>query len=313
MIRAVSLICLALVAAPVIAQDLSGLPETAVISARQPSKATRVTLPVGPWQVSKFDRVTLEGQVTHTAWRIPQNTLTPLDMIAPIRAELTAEGFTSLYECAADVCGGFDFRYALPLLPEPEMHVDLVDFQYIIAQNGNDIYAVIASKSTESGFLQATRVQDAQRAAAPQDINLPVASAPPPAPRPAMSDTLAGQLAQNGHAALDDLVFSSGAAALEPRDYASLEALAEYLKATPNARAALVGHTDATGSLTGNIALSKRRAQAVRDRLIENWAVPRDQITAEGAGWLAPRATNATVEGREQNRRVEAVITSTPG
>lgn len=313
MIRIASLFSTALAtslaAAPAFAQELSGLPDAAAISARQPAKAARIALPIGPWQADTVERLTVEGQVTQTAWRIPQNTLSPLDLIAPIRAGLAAEGFTPLFECAADICGGFDFRYAIPLLPEPEMHVDLIDYQYFIAQNGNDIYALIASKSTESGFIQATRIQNAQRTAAPNESALPTASAPKIQPA---SGPLAEQLTQNGHAALDDLVFSSGAAALEAHDYASLKALAEYLTANPDARAALVGHTDATGGLAGNITLSKRRAQAVRDRLIDSWKVPKDQVTAEGAGWLSPRATNATLEGREQNRRVEVVITSTP-
>jgi OOP family OmpA-OmpF porin len=311
MIRLARLFLAALCATPAVAQELSSLPETATISVSTPEQSARTSLPIGPWQAETVERLTVEGKVTQTAWRIPKNTLTPLELIAPVRAELTAEGFTPLYECAADICGGFDFRYAMTLLPEPEMHVDLVDYQYLIAQNGNDIYAVIASKSTESGFIQTTRVQQAQRTTAPRESVLPTADMAPSSSTASLG-SLADQLSRDGHAALDDLVFSSGAAALETRDYESLKALSDYLKANPNTRAALVGHTDATGALAGNIALSKRRAEAVRDRLIENWAVPNDQITAEGAGWLAPRATNDTQEGRDKNRRVEVVITSTP-
>ena len=73
-------------------------------------------------------------------------------------------------------------------------------------------------------------------------------------------------------------------------------------------RVALVGHTDAQGSLDANIALSKRRAQAVADRLVAGHGVARAQLQAEGMGWLAPVATNLTPEGREANRRVEAVV-----
>ncbi len=102
-----------------------------------------------------------------------------------------------------------------------------------------------------------------------------------------------------------------GMAQLGAGDYASLRALAEYLAANPAARVALVGHTDATGALEVNIAISRRRAASVMERLASDYAVPRQQMTAEGMGWLAPLATNITPEGREANRRVEAVLLTT--
>jgi OOP family OmpA-OmpF porin len=71
---------------------------------------------------------------------------------------------------------------------------------------------------------------------------------------------------------------------------------------------ALVGHTDAEGGLAANIDLSRRRAAAVRDRLVAQHGIAAERLSAEGVGWLAPRATNATEAGREANRRVEAVV-----
>jgi OOP family OmpA-OmpF porin len=107
--------------------------------------------------------------------------------------------------------------------------------------------------------------------------------------------------------ALDDLVFGSGAAALEARDYASLVALAAWLKADPGRKVTLVGHTDASGGLDANIALSRKRAEGVRQVLMTVHDVPPAQVSAEGVGPLAPRAGNDTEEGRRKNRRVEAV------
>jgi outer membrane protein OmpA-like peptidoglycan-associated protein len=74
---------------------------------------------------------------------------------------------------------------------------------------------------------------------------------------------------------------------------------------------AIVGHTDASGGLEANIALSRKRAQAVRNVLIEAFGVPAAQIQAEGVGYLSPRASNLTEAGRTQNRRVEVMLTST--
>ena len=317
MIRA-GLALIFLSAAPSFAQAVSdtttalaGLPEKAVVSASAPKENARIALPKAAWRAEGIETLPVEGEVTRTAWRIPQNRVSPLDLLAPIRATLLEEGYTPLYECAAAECGGFDFRYALPLLPEPEMHVDLADYQYFLGQKGDEITALITSRSSESGFIQVIQVGRATQSrepAAGEPILAPATTRPP-------SDEAQGDIAQSleaqGHAALDDLVFSTGAASLEPQDYASLEALAAYLKRNPETRAALVGHTDTDGALALNTALSKRRAQAVRERLIERWDVPAAQITAEGAGWLAPRASNATPEGREKNRRVEVIITST--
>ena len=82
------------------------------------------------------------------------------------------------------------------------------------------------------------------------------------------------------------------------------------LKAEPDLRVALVGHTDAVGSLDANTALSRRRAEAVRDRLVQSYDVAPGRVEAQGAGYLAPRASNLTEAGREQNRRVEVVVLS---
>jgi OOP family OmpA-OmpF porin len=62
------------------------------------------------------------------------------------------------------------------------------------------------------------------------------------------------------------------------------------------------------GTLENNIALSRARAEAVRQHLVEALGVDPAQVSATGIGYLAPRATNATAAGREANRRVEAVL-----
>jgi OOP family OmpA-OmpF porin len=109
--------------------------------------------------------------------------------------------------------------------------------------------------------------------------------------------------------ALDDLTFATGSAQLGAGTFASLQAVAGYLADHPDRTLALVGHTDASGDLAGNVALSKARADSVRERLIRDYGAPSDRLTAEGVGYLAPRASNLTDEGRTRNRRVEVVLT----
>ena len=96
-----------------------------------------------------------------------------------------------------------------------------------------------------------------------------------------------------------------------PADPAILDQLAAYLKARPDRVIVFVGHTDATGSLAANQALSLRRATSAVDYLRDRHGITRAQISADGVGYLSPIATNLTEEGRIKNRRVEAVLIST--
>lgn len=103
--------------------------------------------------------------------------------------------------------------------------------------------------------------------------------------------------------------FSSGGAAIEGDDESALDAIAASLGLCPEVRITVGGHTDATGSAAGNRALSQRRAEAVAAYLSKR----RDgaaQIDAVGYGESRPIASNATREGRAQNRRIEITITS---
>lgn len=71
-----------------------------------------------------------------------------------------------------------------------------------------------------------------------------------------------------------------------------------------------VGHTDSIGTEQYNLGLSQRRANTVKNYLISK-GIPADRIYAEGKGEAQPIATNATPQGRAQNRRVEIEIVGT--
>lgn len=284
------------------------LPQGAYVSASETTPATSFELPTGPFSPAGGARVTLEGARSDTAWRLRANQQTTLQILAPLREQLTAAGYRVLYDCETEACGGFDFRYALDLLPEPEMHVDLADFRYLAARKGRSWLALTVSRSSESGFVHLTTLEAQEITAAASRSPLEAETTTPAAP----TGPFAERIEAEGSVALDDLIFATGAADLDAGDYPSLSALADYLATRPEARIALVGHTDTMGGLAANVALSKRRAEAVRTRLIEQFSVTPGQISAEGAGWLAPRTSNLTEEGRAKNRRVEAVLTSTP-
>ncbi len=83
---------------------------------------------------------------------------------------------------------------------------------------------------------------------------------------------------------------------------------ADFLQKYKNYHAEIIGYTDSRGSETYNKKLSQKRADEVKRLLIQN-GVDASRITAVGMGELNPVASNATVEGRSQNRRIEANLT----
>jgi len=103
---------------------------------------------------------------------------------------------------------------------------------------------------------------------------------------------------------LEGVNFASGSADLLPESIDVLLELAFTLQENPERRIEVRGHTDSTGSPAVNLDLSQRRAQAVRDALIDMGIDP-GRITAVGYGQDFPIADNSTRAGRAKNRRVE--------
>jgi OOP family OmpA-OmpF porin len=187
------------------------------------------------------------------------------------------------------------------------------------AAAGDDHVSLLVSRSAARGYVQIIRIgpgaqpgPEAGPESGPQAGlgTEPVARAGAAA-LPGAGGDPGPLLLSQGHAVLADLSFATGSARLTGDSFASLAALAGWLAANPEARVVLVGHTDASGALAGNIALSRDRAQTVRRLLIDRLGVRPEQVSAEGVGPLAPVASNLTEAGRQQNRRVEAVLTST--
>jgi outer membrane protein OmpA-like peptidoglycan-associated protein len=283
------------------------------------------SLAKGPFEAGDVPSLRVEGAVHQIAWRIAMPKPSTMELLQSLRAQIEAAGFAPLFQCETQDCGGFDFRFASAVLPEPEMHVDLGDFRYLAAKRqgaaGAEYLVLMISRSPDAGFVQMTQIGGARALVmtpSPEASELPepVLSLPAQAATPAPTGEVAQQdVAQQLEAGLplvlEDLVFPSGSAALADEAYPSLAALAAWLRANPAQSVTLVGHTDASGGLAGNIALSKKRAASVRARLIESHQIPAAQISSDGVGPLAPRADDRSDAGRAKNRRVEVLSTPT--
>lgn len=106
------------------------------------------------------------------------------------------------------------------------------------------------------------------------------------------------------------ITFATDSAVVSPAAQRDLAALANNLLKYPNSSILVVGHTDSTGTVAHNQALSERRATAVANVLMAN-GVPQWRVATVGRGPHQPIATNATPEGRAMNRRVEIIIRPT--
>jgi outer membrane protein OmpA-like peptidoglycan-associated protein len=107
----------------------------------------------------------------------------------------------------------------------------------------------------------------------------------------------------------DNLNFDTASAAIRQQDVGTINTLAEILRAYPNARARVVGYTDAEGSAAGNAALGQLRAEAVAAALVDQ-RVNKSRLEAASGGESRPLDSNRSNSGRAENRRTELVVTA---
>jgi OOP family OmpA-OmpF porin len=301
----VAALCLNALAPSADAVELS-LPGTARETLTEITEMGRYDLPIASWSAETgIPSATLEGQIVRKAWRISGASLTTGQVLGPLRDQLMQDGHDILFECAARGCGGFDFRFGTDVLKAPAMYVDLSDFHFLSAKgpNATTALSLLVSRDGDSVFVQMIEVGPPDRTG----VSVTPTQAPQP---PVATGDIIAQLESIGHVVLNDLDFASGSASLGEGPLETLETLVSYLVANPSRQITFVGHTDATGSLEANVALSRRRAEAARAYVVAR-GVSEAQVASDGVGYLSPVASNLTAAGREANRRVEAVLIST--
>jgi outer membrane protein OmpA-like peptidoglycan-associated protein len=109
---------------------------------------------------------------------------------------------------------------------------------------------------------------------------------------------------------LGDVLFETGKSQINSGSATKLDKLAAFLNKYADHTVAIEGHTDNVGEEENNQRLSQRRAEAVKAYLVAQ-GVSANRLIAKGLGETAPVATNDSISGRQQNRRVEAIIANT--
>lgn len=121
------------------------------------------------------------------------------------------------------------------------------------------------------------------------------------------AEAMQSAISETGRVALYGIQFALNDATIRPESTPTLDEIARFLSTNQSLMVVIVGHTDNQGTLPYNLDLSARRAQAVRDALVQDYAISADRLSHAGAGFLAPVASNASESSRALNRRVEII------
>lgn len=270
------------------------------------------------------EALTLEGRATRIVYLIPEGR-SPLEVVRNYGDEVAAAGGRVLFECKQDGCGGDPGRassggggrMSLAMLLRPQSRIGdalqgngycaqmsrIQDQRYLVAelpeQNAHlSVLAyVLQTPASCKAFAGRTVAVVDLVEGKPREQKMVTVAAP----------EMARAIASTGRIALYGILFDFDQATVKPESAPTLTEIAALLAADPKLRLLVVGHTDNQGSLDYNRGLSQRRAEAVVSALGRDHGADTTRLLPVGVGFAAPVATNATEEGRAQNRRVELV------
>ena len=115
------------------------------------------------------------------------------------------------------------------------------------------------------------------------------------------------QLISVGKVSTNGILFDPGSDLIKPQSLGIIRQISQVLLQEGAMKLNIIGHTDADGDAEANLQLSKDRAQAVKNTLVQVYGIEASRLTTEGMGESDPVGDNATTEGKAQNRRVEFI------
>ena len=259
--------------------------------------------------------VVAEGARTRIWYEAPGET-TSLEVFRNYVNELPSQGFTILYDSSKDKqagrWNGFLTGYGFGGTKLSTSRSEFV--MYGAAVKNLHTLTAKRDKDGQVTYLQLTTVQwdnDNKTFKAQRGVYAELDIVDVAAMKQNMITVSASEMSKaintTGRIALYGILFDTAKADLKPESKPALEEIAKLLKAEPNLKLRVVGHTDNQGNLDSNIGLSKRRAESVNAALASQYGITSNRLSAFGVADLAPVASNANEEGRAKNRRVELV------
>ncbi|ULC59140.1 OmpA family protein [Flaviramulus sp. BrNp1-15] len=115
------------------------------------------------------------------------------------------------------------------------------------------------------------------------------------------------KLLSEGKVSTNGILFDSGSANIKPQSYGIIRQISQVLMQDENIKLNIIGHTDADGTDDANLKLSKSRADAVKQALVNIYNISENRLETEGKGESNPVADNTSTDGKAKNRRVEFI------
>ena len=277
------------------------------------------TVPTGTFQ--KFDTAVyrpvwastqkIEGAVTKLWYESPGDT-SVAELVRNYQNEVASHGGTTLYDSGKDdafknrsclLCG---MSQNLPKTSRSQYVFTAADVSvariasFKIPRAEGDVYVVVTAVQWPKEDRSYKTVKAAYAAVDIIEVgamkqNMVTVSA----------SEMSKSMLATGRVALYGILFDTGKAEVKPESKPALDEIARLLKDEPQLKLRVVGHTDNQGGLESNIALSKRRAEAVNAALATQYGVAPARLAGYGVADLAPVASNRDDAGRAKNRRVE--------
>ncbi|CAN7532510.1 OmpA family protein [Acidovorax sp. Leaf78] len=255
----------------------------------------------------------LEGKLTRLWYEAPGATRS-LELYRNYANDLAANGFTALYDSTRDSAAGNYTNFLANFSSGQRDFIKNNRSEYVMYaadagtvrtgtfQKGSTTVRLVAvdwpkedaTYKSRQGAYMAVDILETKA----MEQNMVVVSA---------SD-IGKSITASGKVAIYGILFDTGKADVKPESKPSLDQIAAFLKAEPAVKLHVVGHTDSVGGFDSNLALSKRRADAVAAVLAKDYGIAGNRLVGNGVASLAPVANNGTEDGRAKNRRVELVL-----
>ena len=248
----------------------------------------------------------------------------------PLAGRVASEELAAARDALAAADAAVEEGGPLPLIEHrayvAQRHADISRERVSEAQAREEVAQAEAERNRIIADARAREAEAAQRAAAEATRELEVQT------RVAEEQTRSAQAAQERAQNLEqeletleardtdrglvltlgDVLFDTGQAALKTGALTTLDRLVQFMGDYPERSVRIEGHTDSAGSDEANLQLSQRRADAVRQALISR-GIDAGRVSATGYGETRPIAGNDTAAGRQQNRRIEIVLSDERG
>lgn len=248
----------------------------------------------------------VEGKRTHLFYWEPEGR-SGLEVFANYRDALAKAGMTTLWTCSGnDECGRL-FANRAPDL----MHLDLNNTTAArqgVSDAEEPRYLLAKLARADGDIHVAVFVADLPFHTPPRAGAYVVVAQGKPMDKGMVSvdaNALDQSLMSTGKAVIYGIYFDFDKADIKPDSKPQLDQIGQLLSDHPDIKLTVTGHTDNQGGSDYNLALSRRRADAIVAALIRDYGVSANRLSALGMGASAPIAGNDTEEGRAKNRRVE--------